>query len=52
VIEVEWQVVLNTHIEHEVEDTSKNGRISDNGAYEQYGPISMVMMASRPKVSF
>jgi hypothetical protein len=46
VIEAESQAVLNTVTEHYFQDAFQNSRSTGNGT------TSMVMVASRPKVSF
>jgi hypothetical protein len=52
VIETESQAALNILTDHYSQDTFKNGRRTGNGAYEQKGTTSRVMVASRPEVSF
>jgi hypothetical protein len=52
VIEAEQQAVMNTLTKHDFQDTFKNGRSTENGAYAGKGAISRVMVASGSKVSF
>jgi hypothetical protein len=54
VIESELQVVLNTLTERNFQDAFKNCRNAGNGAYawKETTLMVMVMVASRPKVSF
>jgi hypothetical protein len=52
VIEAESQAVLNTFTKHGFQDTFKNCRSAENGAYARKGTASRVMVTSRPKVSF
>jgi DUF1365 family protein len=43
--EVETQVALNTHTEHDFQDAFKNGRSAWSGAYVQKGITVKVMVA-------
>jgi hypothetical protein len=49
--EVESQAVLNTLIEHNIQDAFKHGRTTGNSTYTWKGNTLRVMVASRPKVS-
>jgi hypothetical protein len=51
VIEAESQAMLNTLAEQDFHDEVDNGRSAGNGAYEQKGTTSRMMVVRRPKVS-
>jgi hypothetical protein len=52
VMGAESQAVLCTPTDHDFQDAFKNGRSAGNGACARKGTTLMLMVPSRPKVSF